>query len=252
MHQFLTTFWIAGNTRQWGGGDFCRSNVATASHHPRALGHRRNGAEHVFQSESWCTRVCSRAGVLQRPGNRYTVMYLHSSCLTVVCQFWPVVKFAVMYILACWFSVVVVEKSLPSVLWRCCLGGRKGLQPVKKLSGEVLAWLSVCSEVQTCIWPSWCHRHSLSLASAKSRLVLPFWYRPTWAVTEKGPLNGCVCVCVLKSSWTFRCLEICRNFWLYRTCIHTYMYILKTCAQLTAYASRVGWPLQMSDPVCKK
>jgi len=50
--------------------------------------------------------------------------------------------------------------------------------------------------VQTCIWPSWCHCHSLSLASAKSRLVLPFWYRPTRVVPEKGLLNGCVCVCV--------------------------------------------------------
>ena len=37
---------------------------------------------------------------------------------------------------------------------------------------------------------------SLSLASVKSRLVLPFWYRLTWVVPEKGPLNGCVCVCV--------------------------------------------------------
>jgi len=37
---------------------------------------------------------------------------------------------------------------------------------------------------------------SLSLASVKSRLVLPFWYRPTRVVPEKGPLNGCVCVCV--------------------------------------------------------
>ena len=43
------------------------------------------------------------------------------------------------------------------------------------------------------IWPSWCHCHSLSLASVKSRLVLPFWYRLTWVVPEKGPLNGCVC-----------------------------------------------------------
>jgi len=34
----------------------------------------------------------------------------------------------------------------------------------------------------------------LSLASVKSRLVLPFWYRLTWVVPEKGPLNGCVCV----------------------------------------------------------
>ena len=39
--------------------------------------------------------------------------------------------------------------------------------------------------------PSWCHCHSLSLASVKSRLVLPFWYRPSWVVLEKGPLNGC-------------------------------------------------------------
>jgi len=34
----------------------------------------------------------------------------------------------------------------------------------------------------------------LSLASVKSRLVLPFWYRLTWVVPEKGPLNMCVCV----------------------------------------------------------
>ena len=29
-------------------------------------------------------------------------------------------------------------------------------------------------------------------ASVKSRLVLPFWYRLTWVVVDKGPLNGCV------------------------------------------------------------
>jgi len=27
-------------------------------------------------------------------------------------------------------------------------------------------------------------------------LVLPFWYWPTQVVPDKGPLNGCVCVCV--------------------------------------------------------
>ena len=47
----------------------------------------------------------------------------------------------------------------------------------------------------TCIWPSWCHCHSLSLASVKSRLVSPFLYWLTQVVSEKGPLNGCVCVC---------------------------------------------------------
>ena len=65
----------------------------------------------------------------------------------------------------------------------------------KKLNGGVLALLSVWSELQTCIWPSLCHGHSLSLASVKSRLVLPFWYWLSQVVPDKGPLNGCVCVC---------------------------------------------------------
>jgi len=76
------------------------------------------------------------------------------------------------------------------------VGRQEGHLACKKLSGGVLAWLSVWSKVQTCIWPSWCHCYSLSLASVKSSLVLPFWYRPTRVVTDKGPLNGCVCLCV--------------------------------------------------------
>ena len=75
------------------------------------------------------------------------------------------------------------------------VGRQEGHPACKKLSGGVLAWLSVWSEVQTCIWPSWCHRHSLSLASVKSRLVLPFWYQLTRVVPNEGPLNVCVCVC---------------------------------------------------------
>ena len=55
----------------------------------------------------------------------------------------------------------------------------------KKLSGWVLVWLSVWAEVQICIWPSWCHCHSLSLASVKSRLVYPSWYRLTRVVPDK-------------------------------------------------------------------
>jgi len=52
-------------------------------------------------------------------------------------------------------------------------GRHEGHPACKKLSGEVLAWLSVWNKVQTCIWLSRCHCHSLSLASVKSRLVLP-------------------------------------------------------------------------------
>ena len=106
---------------------------------------------------------------------------------TVLISIFPV--FIHKEILAC-----LLNKNLPSVLWRCWLGGRKGIRPVKNWSGGVLAWSSVWSEVQTCIWPNRCHCHSLSLASVKSRLVLPFCYQLTRVVPEKGPLNGCVCV----------------------------------------------------------
>ena len=88
---------------------------------------------------------------------------------------------------------------VPSVLWRCWLGGRKGIWPVKNcVVGCWAAGMVICLErgADACIWPSWCHCHSLSLASIKSRLVLPFWYRLTRVVPEKGLLNGCVCVCV--------------------------------------------------------
>ena len=67
------------------------------------------------------------------------------------------------------------------------VGRQEGRPACKKLSSGVLAWLSAWGEVQTCICPSWCHCHSLSVASVKSRLVLPFWYRLTWVFLEKGP-----------------------------------------------------------------
>jgi len=32
--------------------------------------------------------------------------------------------------------------------------------------------------------------------SSKIQIDLRFWYRLTWVVLDKGPLNGCVCVVV--------------------------------------------------------
>ena len=67
--------------------------------------------------------------------------------------------------------------------------------------------------MQTCIWPSWCHYHSLSLVSGKSRLVLPFWYWLTQVVPDKGPLNGCMCVCVCVYSWLVADICVYRESW---------------------------------------
>ena len=90
----------------------------------------------------------------------------------------------------------VFEKYLAFSALTLLVGRLEGHPACKKLSGGVLAWLSVWSEVLTCIWPSCCHCHSLSLTSVKSRLVLPFCYRLTRVVPEKGPLNGCVMLSV--------------------------------------------------------
>jgi len=72
------------------------------------------------------------------------------------------------------------------------VGWQEGHPACKKTEwwGTGVVW----SNVRACIWPSWCHCHSLSLASVKSRLVftsLVLWYWLTWALLEKGPLNVC-------------------------------------------------------------
>ena len=76
---------------------------------------------------------------------------------------------AVKWLLLLLYSTVwaFAFSALMLLAWR-----QEGHPACKKLSGGVLAWLSVWSEVQTCIRPSWYHCHSLSPASVKSRLVL--------------------------------------------------------------------------------
>jgi len=51
------------------------------------------------------------------------------------------------------------------------VGRQEGHPAYKNLSGGVLAWLCVWGKVQICIWPSWCHCHSLSCAP-----VNPDWF----------------------------------------------------------------------------
>jgi len=59
-----------------------------------------------------------------------------------------------------------------------------------RLSGELLAWLSVWSNMQLiCIWSSWCHCHLIISCSSKIQNGLPFWWRLTQVVLEKILLN---------------------------------------------------------------
>jgi len=73
------------------------------------------------------------------------------------------------------------------------LGGRKGIRPIKTEWWDAGVVISLERHADLYM-ASCCHCHSLSPASVKSRLVLPFWYRLTWVVPEKWSLNGCVCV----------------------------------------------------------
>ena len=77
---------------------------------------------------------------------------------------------------------------IPSVLWHCWLGGRKGIRPVK--NWVVGCWHGYLSGARCRL--AYVSADATATASVKSRLVLPFWYRLTRLVPEKGPLNGCV------------------------------------------------------------
>ena len=98
------------------------------------------------------------------------------------------------------FCIICIVQLLAFSALTLLVGQQEGRPACKKLSGGVLAWLSVWSKVQTCTWPIWCHCHSLSLAPVKSRLVFPFWYRLTRVVPEKGPLNECVLFSLMETA----------------------------------------------------
>jgi len=92
-------------------------------------------------------------------------------------------------------------RHMPSVLWRCWWQACK--------NWEWLAQWSVWRELQICIWLSWRYCHSLSLASVKSRLVLPFWYQLTRVVQDKGLLNARVCVFFIRHMTPGRSVLVC-------------------------------------------
>ena len=121
-----------------------------------------------------------------------------------LCEWWVATPFE----LFDWYLDIKVSRYIsilclmPSVLWCCWLVDRKGIRPVKKLSGGVLAWSSVWSEVQTCIWPSWCHCLPLSV-SCFSKIQTGFTFLVPAHPGSPGKMavkRVCVCVCVCHST----------------------------------------------------
>ena len=89
--------------------------------------------------------------------------------------------------------------GLPSVLWRCWLGDRKGIRPVK--NRVVGYWRGYLLERGADLHTA--QLMPLPLTVSCSRLVLPFWYRLIQVVLEKRPLNGCWCCCCAVNWNTF-------------------------------------------------
>ena len=135
-------------------------------------------ALHSYSSHQfWATRVCTDTAEC--------INIVHLECMSRAPWTWAH-ETGVFWHVSCSVSVPICQISRTLTLsvlafsaLTLMLGRPEGHPACKKLIGGVLVWLSVWSKVQTCIWPSWCQCHSLSLAPVKSRLVLPFWYRLT-------------------------------------------------------------------------
>ena len=99
---------------------------------------------------------------------------------------------------------------LPSVLWRCWLGGRKGTRAVK--NWVVGCWHGYLFGVRCRVVYHRADAMPLTVTCfSKIQIGFNFWYWPTWVVLEKGPLNVCVCACVRACvrACVHACVRVC-------------------------------------------
>ena len=116
----------------------------------------------------------------------------------------------------CYQLRILIFTLLPTVLWRCWLGVRKGIWPVKKLSGgccrDCLGWGADLPIAQQMPLP-------LTIScSSKFRLVLPFWYLLTRVVPDifQKRSKTVVCVCLIFTFFVYY-LYLCR-------CVLSFLY----------------------------
>ena len=145
------------------------------------------------------------------------------------------------------FYRYVSEASFAFSALTLLVGRQEGHPACKKLkSGGILAWLSVWSEVQTCIRPSWCRCHSLSLASVKSGLVFTFLVPAHLGIPGKRAIKR---VCVFRSDLSASLPRRCRtaSVWRVRSTSNrdTTWHMMRCCSCLmTSWTTRWchPWP----------
>jgi len=166
-------------------------------------------SQHVNRAELTCNRLSQIRDAFIGHAHQHHDLIGCSKTRTVVAQSVLVMVSTLRHIRNCWFKLLlfIAFNALPLLVWH-----QEEHPACKKLSDEVLWWLSVWSDVHiVCIWSSWCSCHPQtpsSLVSFKSRLVLPFWYQLTQVVLEKRPLNGCnIIIIILNTCISCSCLH---------------------------------------------
>jgi len=126
------------------------------------------------------------------------------------------------------------------VLWCWCwLGGRKGNPACKKLSSGVLAWLSVWSEVQTCIRPVYgpadaTDTHCLFLQSNQIGFTFLLLAHP-----GSPGQRAFKCVCVISDKDAFECgLDL--TAWHFLSCVCSFGQIPFLTPPVTCISSEIG------------
>jgi len=86
-------------------------------------------------------------------------------------------------------------------------------------------------------------------------LVLPFWYRLTWVVPEKGPLNGCVYVCVVNMIERSVCgshAALCQITLIYSYFVDEVFALLQSCSYIVCWLSMYSFTTADLDDAFKE
>jgi len=124
--------------------------------------------------------------------------------------------------------------AAPSVLWCCWLGSRKGIRPVKTEWWG--AGMVICLEQGADLHIAQLMPLLLTVSCFnKIQIGLPFWYRLTRVVPEKGPFDGCVCVLIGSNhhKWDelLHCgpCYLCESFFFFLVSVSGWMFLLVLC-----------------------
>ena len=102
-----------------------------------------------FDNNATCTWAVTNAhSIANRIDELHLLMQTHKQYVICVTETWLTKDMPDSLFCPSDYSVLAFSALTLLVGWQ------EGHPACKKLSGEVLAWLSVWSKVQTCIWPS--------------------------------------------------------------------------------------------------